>query len=318
MQPRSNLGGVALALLVWSASTGATALQAQQQIQPWQNSPLASEGQPVFPFMEGWYDNGDGTYTISFGYLNRNSDETLEIPFGERNYIEPEQYDGMQPTTFLPSRNRGIFGITIPADQRDQDIWWYLTDTDGTVYKVPGRTRAEAYQLDWNPRPHGSVTPLMWFGSEEDAGRGPEGVWAEEALTTSVNTPITLTVNTRDVSERDVEDPRFQEPVPVRIVWSKYQGPPGEVTFTRHESNPAPEEPEGGRGGGRGGRFGGPPPPEQITLDGVEGSASVIAAFHTPGDYVMRAQADNWNAPDSSSGDQCCWSNAYLRVTVTP
>lgn len=316
MQPRSNLGGVALALLVWSASAGATALQAQQT-QPWPNSPLASEGQPVFPFMEGWYDNGDGTYTISFGYLNRNPDETLEIPLGERNYIEPERYDGMQPTTFLPSRNRGVFAITISADQRDEDIWWYITDTDGTVYKVPGRTNAEAYQLDWNPRPHGSLTPLMWFESEEDAGRGPPGVWAEQTLTTPVNTPLTLAVNTRDVSERDTSDPRFEEPVPVRVVWSKYQGPPGEVTFTRDPSNPEPEPPEtGGRGGGRGG--GRTPGPEEITLDDAAGTARVVATFHTPGDYVMRAQADNWSSTDSSSGDQCCWSNAYVRVTVTP
>jgi hypothetical protein len=32
---------------------------------------------------------------------------------------------------------------------------------------------------------------------------------------------------------------------------------------------------------------------------------------------VMRAQADNWSGPDSTSGDQCCWSNAYVRVRVS-
>lgn len=315
MQLRFNLGGVALALIAWSASAGTAALQAQQT-QPWPNSPLASEGQPVFPFMEGWYDNGDGTYTISFGYLNRNPDETLEIPIGERNRMEPARYNGIQPSFFLPSRNRGVFAITIPADQRDQDIWWYLTDDAGTEYKVPGRTTSTAYQLDWNPRPHGTVTPLMWFESEDNSGRGPEGIWAEQALTTPVNTPVTLTVNTRDPSQRDPEDPRFEEPVAVRVVWSKYQGPLGEVTFTRHASNPEPPEEEQ-QGGGRG-RFGGPAGPESITLEEGAGSASVIAAFHAPGDYVMRAQADNWGSPDSSSGDQCCWSNAYVRVTVTP
>jgi len=26
---------------------------------------------------------------------------------------------------------------------------------------------------------------------------------------------------------------------------------------------------------------------------------------------------DNFRRPDSASGDQCCWSNAYVRVNVT-
>ena len=30
----------------------------------------------------------------------------------------------------------------------------------------------------------------------------------------------------------------------------------------------------------------------------------------------MLAQVDNWSAPDSGSGDQCCWTNGYVRVTV--
>ena len=39
--------------------------------------------------------------------------------------------------------------------------------------------------------------------------------------------------------------------------------------------------------------------------------------FGEPGEYVLRARIDNWDANDSTGGDQCCWTNAYVRVTVT-
>ena len=141
---------------------------------------------------------------------------------------------------------------------------------------------------------------------------------AQETVTAPVGSPITLSVNARDPSERDPEDFRFREAIPVRLVWSKYQGP-GEVEFTRHESTPEPEEEEAEASpGGRGGRGPGarPPGPETIELPEGQGTASVYATFSEPGDYVLRAQADNSSAPDSSSGDQCCWSNGYVRVTV--
>jgi hypothetical protein len=47
-------------------------------------------------------------------------------------------------------------------------------------------------------------------------------------------------------------------------------------------------------------------------------TAWVYATFSAPGEYVVRAEANNWNAPDSQSIDQCCWTNAYVRVRVTP
>jgi hypothetical protein len=308
-----RLGGIALALFAVAAADLAP-LGAQQQ---WLNSPIGDGNRPVFPFFEGWYDNGDGTYTISFGYLNRNTRQVIEIPHGDRNYIEPAELDGAQPTYFLASRNRGVFAVTIPADRRDEDIWWYLTDDQGNQYKVPGRARSAAYELDWNPRPHGSLPPLMWFESESEAGKGPAGVWEEATLTTSVGRPLELTVNVRDESVRDAQDPRFREAIPVRVVWAKHQGPAGEVTFTRHASNPAAPRPTEA-GGGPASAQGGTAPPEEVNLLQARGAARVYATFPAPGEYVMRAQADNWTGPDSSSGDQCCWSNAYVRVRVGP
>lgn len=306
MQHRSRWGGTFLALVAWSVSAAAPTVHAQQ-IDQWPNAPQPDTGRQVVPFMEGWYDNGDGTHTISMGYLNRNPDEVIEIPLGEHNYIDPPRYDGVQPTTFLGSRNRGMFAITVPDSELSEDIWWYITMPNGETYKVPGRTSANAYQLDWMPRPHGSLPPLMWFDSESDAAKGPGGVWADDAIQARVGQPVTIEVHVNDVSERDPNDPRFAEPIPVHVVFSKYQGPPGEVTFTRHPSSPEPEP----------GFRGSMPGPEEVTLDGVSGTARVNATFEAPGEYIIFAKSDNFGAPDSADGDQCCWTNAYQRVVVS-
>jgi len=292
---------------------GAAPLQAQVEVDQWANSPQPAHGRQVVPFFEGWYENPDGTYTLSFGYLNRNLNDPVDIPVGERNYIEPAKYDGVQPTHFVGSHQRGFFAITIPASEKDQDVWWHLVSDDGTDYKVPGRTRAAAYQLDWNPRPHGSVSPLVWFDNERDAKQGPEGLKASRPITGRVGQPVTIAVSTRDPSVRDPSDRRFAEPLPVRVVFYEYSGPAGAtVTFQRHPSTP---EPAGGRGGfGRGGRAA----DNEVMLDGVAGTARVNAVFNAPGEYVILGQSDNWRSPDSAQQDQCCWSNAYQRVVINP
>jgi len=267
--------------------------------------------------MEGWYANEDGTFSISFGYLNANQD-TLEIPLGPDNFIEPAQFDGMQPTTFFPGHQRGLFTVNLPSDMKDTDVWWTLRKENGEVTRVPGRIGAVAYQLDWYARPHGTVHPRVSFDSDAEEGRGPPGIVAERTLTASVGSPLTLSVSARDISERDPDDFRNIEGIPLRVVWFKLQGP-GRVEYTRHESNPLPEEEEevdAAGGGGGGDDDDDPPEPEVITLPEGHGVARVIATFSEPGEYLMLARVDNWSATDSSSGSQCCWTNGYVRVSV--
>jgi hypothetical protein len=284
----------------------------------WPLQPRSGVSRVVAPFLEGWFPNPDGTISYSFGYLNMN-DSTVEIPVGESNMIEPARFNGMQPTVFLPGRHRGMFAVTVPGEMEEDDIWWTITNPNGEVTKVPGRTMWSAYMLDWNPRPHGTVTPVVTFeGGQRPLGfegRGPLGVMAERTITTSVGAPTAISIEVEEVSERDPADPRFREPTSVRVVWTPYQGPVGaEVEFSRHESTPLPEETEGGRGGGRGGQA---PGPEEVMVASGQGTARVVATFSQPGEYLLHAQVDNWRVPDSSSGDQCCWSNAFLRINVT-
>src|SRR5690606_24524042 len=142
--------------------------------------------------------------------------------------------------------------------------------------------------------------------------RGPAGATAERTLETTVGSPLTVEVDVRDPSQRDVADPRFREGVPVRVVWYEHQSPEGgDVMFSRHESTPVPD------GGGDGDDDDGfVEPVATVVLPSGEGTARVGATFTRPGEYVLQAQVDNFSAVDSSSGNQCCWTNGYVRVTV--
>ena len=322
MQLRITLGGVAFALLLWgplAGPVGPTALEAQVTGPGpdgrWPLQPSSPGNRTLAPFMEGWYANEDGTYSISFGYLNANED-TLVIPLGEGNFLDPAQFDGMQPTIFYPGHHRGIFTVTLPAEMKDQDVWWTLRKANGDVTKVPGRVTSNAYQLDWMPRPHGSLPPSVSFDSDSGVGRGPPGIMAERTQRVSVESPLTLSVNATDPSERDREDFRFAEAIPLRVIWSQLQGP-GRVEYTRHGSNPEVQEEEDDDAAASGRRRE-PRGPEVIPLSEGHGTARVIVTFSVPGEYLMRARVDNFGAPDSGDGDQCCWTNGYVKVNVTP
>ncbi len=269
-------------------------------------------GLPVIPIMEGWYGNADGSVTISFGYLNRNTEETVDIPVGPNNFLEPAQFNGNQPTHFEMERHVGAFTVTLPPEMRGESVWWTIKTGSNGVLKVPGRAESGAYELDRNPRPQGTVEPLAWLEEGGQTGVGPDGLSGSLAAPVKAGTPVTLTVHTKDNSVRDAADPRFKEPLSLRVNWFHHQGP-GKVEFTRHEDHPLPvlSEEEAKRQ-----RV--PPGPGLVTLPTPEGSAKVIATFSEPGDYVLRTRIDNWNAPDSSAGNQCCWTNVYQRVTVVP
>src|ERR687886_552320 len=71
--------------------------------------PIKDRGQSVTGAFEGWYRNADGTYSLLVGYMNRNRVETVDIPVGPNNRIEPGGPEMGQPTHFLPRRNWGVF-----------------------------------------------------------------------------------------------------------------------------------------------------------------------------------------------------------------
>jgi hypothetical protein len=246
----------------------------------------------VAPFFEGWYRNTDGTFTLSFGYFNLNLAESLDVPLGSDNFIEPVEFDGMQPTHFpsSPRRDRGVFTVDVPASFSDgeQRVVWTITANDVT-YSVPGRIGVDAFQLDYGPRAMGSVPPLVRLEGSETEGQHPTGIMLDEMRSAIVGNPMELTVWASEVSVRSEDDIANRDGVEVRLLWFKHQGPRGEVSFEDRS----------------------------MVLEEGEGEAVTTVTFSEPGDYVLRVRVDNWDANDSTGGDQCCWTNGYVRVRVT-
>src|SRR5690349_24855928 len=100
-------------------------------------SPLSAQiqyrsGVDVTPAYEGWTLNPDGTFSLYFGYLNRNYEEELEIPAGPNNTIEPGGDRG-QPTHFYPRRQHFVFKVVLPKDWGvDKKVVWTLINRGKT------------------------------------------------------------------------------------------------------------------------------------------------------------------------------------------
>lgn len=283
-------------------------------------------GYPLVPFMEGWFDNGDGTYTISYGYLDRNP-EPMYIPIGPDNTLDPANFNGMQPTRFETGHQRGIFTVTVSAEQARSDIWWRLT-ANGEQTEVPGRITSGTYELDTRPRPHGTVAPVIRFEPDGPATQNPHGMVWSRVPTVRVGELLPITVHVEDVSVRDPDDRRFREPLDISLSYFTHQAP-GDVAieWVAHPDNPSAPPPPAGRAGGAGdgatagggtGRGGAAPRADRQTIEGPGGTSMVQARFPMAGEWVIRIQADQFSqAPDSAAADQCCWTNAYIRVRVT-
>jgi len=285
MQHRTTAaGGLALVLAL-----GAAAPMAAQPISgQFPLAPIPSHGDLVAPYFDGWWTNPDGTHTFSFGFFNRNREELVEIPVGENNFLTPAQFNGMQPETFpvvsyggfSGRRERGAFGVTVPADFTGDVVWTIVHN--GQTHTVPGRVGSVAYELSLTPQAVGSRRPLVQTREGGPAAFGPEGIVGDQAVTARVGEPVQLTVFAEDRGERDPRD--------MNVTWLKHQGPVGGVvTFE--------------------------PRTERV---GPVASQTVTAVFDTPGTWMVRARVDNFTSSDSSFADQCCWSNAFYRVTVNP
>ncbi len=83
-----------------------------------------ASGQSVSPSFEGWEENADGSFSLLFGYMNRNWKEEPDIPVGSDNNFSPGSADRGQPTHFLPRRNRFLFKVRVPADFGEQELVW--------------------------------------------------------------------------------------------------------------------------------------------------------------------------------------------------
>jgi hypothetical protein len=94
-------------------------------------------GQNVVPVFEGWERNADGSFTMVFGYMNRNYEEEVDVPIGPSNSFEPRAADEGQPTHFYVRRQQFMFRVKVPKDWGKKDLVWTLT-SHGTTEKAYG------------------------------------------------------------------------------------------------------------------------------------------------------------------------------------
>ena len=189
-----------------------------------QQNPVARQqpqGLGVSPVFEGWYQNPDGTFTLSFGFQNRNTQEVLSIPVGPSNKVEPGSVDQGQPTYFEPRRSYGVFAVTVPADfGRDARVTWTL-EANGEKYSIPGGLLG-AYETDnLHARGTDRYPPVVVVKNGVES-RGPNGARVGP-VSARVGQPFALEASAWDQQDR-----------PVTLRWYKYRGP-GEVTFEKAE-----------------------------------------------------------------------------------
>jgi len=287
------MGRTALALAATACLAAGTHVAAGQLVM----EPLKDAGQNIYPAYEGWYQNADGTFTLLAGYYNRNKKQTLDIPIGPENRIEPGGPDQGQPTHFPVGRGWGTIAIKVPKDFGDKKITWTLTANGRTVSVPFGLTKG--YQIEpYLDAAMGNKPPVIKFSEKGEALTGPPKLTASGIATGVVGeqVPLSYWVTDDGHEETPTGGATVAAPAPggaaaapprrqrVSTTLTKYRGP-GTVTFA--DSTPA------------------------IEKDKV----STTATFALPGEYMIRIEANDASGV-GGGGFQCCWTTAYIKVSV--
>ncbi len=219
-----------------------------------------NHGMHVAPIYEGWTRNDDGTFDLWFGYLNRNWEETLHVPVGPDNHVEPGGPDRGQPTVFVPRRRFGravqrretmVFSIRVPSD-------W--TSDDEVAWTVRAHGKAD--------RAIGLLLPIYELPGPRGSNRPPR--LTVDTSVASIVLPATLRLGAAVSDDGEMEARRATSD----MRWVHYRGP-GTVTFTPSRT-PFPQAP-------------GP-----VSLEAV-----TTASFSEPGTFLLRAVACDGDWYDS-------------------
>ena len=170
-------------------------------------------GQSIQPIFEGFEKTPDGSFTMWFGYLNRNYDELPNVPIGANNAFlaadgvidagpvredlvldDPGAADRGQPTFFYPRRQQFVFGVQVPADFVGKELVWNLTYNGETSVAVGTLEQGNIWSVDegvWSAnrgRGVGGRTGVAY------ANQPPivRMVGVEGQLSTAVGRPLTL------------------------------------------------------------------------------------------------------------------------------
>jgi hypothetical protein len=242
--------------------------------------PARKSGASVTPAFEGWYQNPDGSYSLLIGYYNRNTAEALDIPVGPLNKIEPGEMDQGQPTHFETGRRWGVFVINVPKDFGSKTVRWTI-EANGERQSVPFSLNPSYSVTPFKEAGMSNSPPKLTFKDQGPKWSGPPvGVAAE--FTGKVGAPISLAVSIED--DKGIAPSKSSNVGTVSF--HKFRGPGG-ITFDNARVFAKQQG-------------------ERVTAN---------ATFDKAGDYIVRVQAND-ESGEGGGGFQCCWTNAYVKVTV--
>jgi hypothetical protein len=275
------LPAAALALVLGSGPGSS----AQVEIQ---NNLKFNSGQDVQPIFEGWSRNADGSFAMHFGYLNRNWAQTLQIPVGPTNNIEPGGPDRGQPTFFYTRTNRNLFTVNVSKDWGKRELVWTVTANGKTQ-------KATAWlQPEWEIDPSGGASTGGQTNPELRDNKPP--TLAVDSVS-PLATPGPVTLNAA-VTDDGIPKPRGERKAAVG-----QETPPILQGGTDAPVN-VPQVAGPGRGGGGRGQQGPTVTwtlwrgPAAITLEPrtapvKDGKAQTTASFTAPGEYLLRVRASD-------------------------
>jgi hypothetical protein len=304
-------------------------------------SPLGARGEATYPAFEGWGPLTNGQNALQIGYFNRNKEQVIDVPIGPNNRIEPGGPDLLQPTHFEPGRHYGVFAIAVPKDFGSKKITWTLVVNGQT--SVVQFSLAPPYWIDfYKNAAKGNTPPVVKFAADGPEYSGPP-TGVVSSLTATAGEPLALTLWAKD--RPNTYDPEEGLPPEARTARGgggdgaaargrgRGDAPNFDVSAASGRSGPA-----AGPGAGRAGRGSGPQPDVTVAwklhrgpaavkfkdetirlfnggnIDAVM-EASTTATFSAAGEYMLRAQVNDQSG-DGGGGEQCCWTNALVKVTV--
>jgi hypothetical protein len=330
----------AAGLLVVAAVAGSVLVGAGQQPtttnpNPLPLAPLGVRGESIYTAYEGWGPHKDGSNVLLIGYMNRNREQTLDIPVGPNNRIEPGGPDYGQPTHFLTGRQYGVFAIPVPKDFGNKKLTWTITANGRTTQVQFGLV--PPYWIDFfKNTSDGNEPPVIKFSENGPELTGPPLKSPQLTLSGTVGQPVPIKLWVRDQPRTTVFDPNPPQ---------RGRGRGGD-TAGRGADDPAGRGADaaargrgGAGGGGGGGRGGGGPrgdvtivwskyrgpgevkieEPQQALFNKGDAKlvmeAATTATFSAPGEYWIIATAQDQSGA-GGGGDQCCWTTGHIRVNV--
>ncbi|HEX7795752.1 MAG TPA: hypothetical protein VF456_15425 [Vicinamibacterales bacterium] len=228
-----------------------------------------SRGQNVVAAFDGWERHADGTFGMVFSYYNRNYEELIDVPIGTENNIEPGGPDQGQPTHFLPARHKFVFSVTVPKDwdPKKRLVWTLIVR--GKTEKANGFLLPE-WEINNQVRAqNGNSSHPVTVGNAADYNEAPV-ITPGPAQRITLPATATLTAAVKDdglpkrAGGRAAATRSTTLQNQLFVNWVMYRGPVGATV--KFESDSSPVE---------------------------DGKASTTATFSRPGEYVIRAYADD-------------------------